>query len=469
MEITANSLGWDTVFSLRLSEANRQIDLAGSTPAGFSMPVPHREGLTLEIGFGRWALSQRSSGTSAHMTLPLDICRITKADGTVVFDGAGSTADASLDMEFVAADRLGAPDEDFERYHLRLASPAGRNFRPAQVAMTLAEGVIDDPGVNTVLQATLETWLNAHLDVFDHIFAELDITTKLARDDFAWMQPTDMAYAFAGSNNEADAILSVLCMTGGRRAEDRQRYVSGDMITPGHSASLVIGSRRLLDSVVVPMMCSVFRGIFPDMFKLDADGMGIQLQRPAHLRPTPVLNMPCETRLDALSIRIESDSLAIECQTEVLTALGIATNISAGNYGLLASEDENGDQTLTLEKLGGGFDVSKFQLSAGWAVFEKVAAVAGGVFGLMSIVAPSPLLAGLAIGLAIVAAVSLLVLDIAKLALKDIAPSFEGLLELNLKPLHWTGLGVFEVTEVTLSDSLRLSGYFPPPEDAAEG
>ncbi|WP_238547852.1 TULIP family P47-like protein [Meridianimarinicoccus roseus] len=467
LEITANSLGWDTVFSLRLSEANRQIDIAGSTPEGFSMPLPDNETYTLTIGFGRWALSERSSGTRAHLTMPLDVWTIAKADdGTVIFDGAGSSVDTALDMEFVAADRLAAPDEDFERYHLRLASPQGRNYRPAQVQLTLGEGVKDHPDVNGGLRRALETWLNTHLDVFDHIFAELDITTKLARGDFAWMQPTDMAYAFseAEKGHEADAILAVLCMTGGRKAEGRALYVSGDMITIGHVASLVIGSQRLLDSVVVPMMCSVFQGIQPNFFELDRDGMGIRLMHRARVKPTPVLGMRCETWLDELSIRIEADQLAIECETKVITPLGAATNNSSGNYGVLMSEDADGNPTLSLEKLQGGFQVSKFQLSVEMQMFEKVAMIAGATLGVMSVLAPGPLLAGFCIGLAIVAAVSLLVLDIAKLVLKDIAPSFDGLFEMNLKPLRWTGLGVFEVTEVTLSDSLRLAGYFPPPE-----
>jgi len=466
VEITANTLGWDTVFSMRLSEANRQIDIAGTTPDGFSMPLPTKEAFTLTIGFGRWSLSERSSGTRAHLTMPLDVCIIAKEDGTVIFDGAGSSVDTALNMEFVAADRLAAPDEDFERYHLRLASPQGRNYRPAQVQLTLGEGVVNDVQGNMALRSALETWLNTHLDVFDHIFAELDITTKLARDDFAWMQPTDMAYAFseAEKGHEADAIMAVLCMTGGRKAEGRSLFVSGDMITTGHVASLVIGSQRLLDSIVVPMMCSVFQGIRPDSFKLDRDGMGIRLRHKARVQPTPVLGMPCETMLDELSIRIEADQLAISCETKVITALGAATNNSAGNYGLLMSEDADGNPILSLEKLGGGFQVSNFELSAGMQIFEKVAMIAGATLGVMAVVAPGPLLAGLCIGMAIVAAVSLLILDIAKLALKDIAPSFDSLFEMNLKPLRWTGLGLFEVTEVTLSDSLRLAGYFPPPE-----
>jgi len=216
-EPEADTFGWDTVFAISITDANRAILRAGVSPPSFHFE--DTDGTTIQGSFGPWQICRGGDGDLITFTIPI-------TTGDMRFDGKGyALASASVIMEV--------------RLHYLPQSPASRPPRSADVPLqqeTQHNLVLrttsvnaDDPPVTVrevrlgdqsmpqvaqwVMEGILQAWFVANLEAFSHVFATVTLNRKVDHDGFQWLAPQYTGYAYFDGTTDENSYLGVLCMT----------------------------------------------------------------------------------------------------------------------------------------------------------------------------------------------------------------------------------------------------------------
>ncbi len=264
--------GWDVVSAVRIGDINTVIRNAGTSPTSFSAnPV---EGATIAGSFDPWAISPDGNGLLINLAVPIKNVAVSYRGMNAVL--AEGVAQVRVHLQYMPAGprMMAAPgggEQEVETHLLvlKIAPHAGvlgtgEDARVAQV-LSVDGGRAIPTRLYSVLKVGLDQWFNANLAAFQHVFATVNIV-KTAHDEteggFDWLVPSTVSYAF-GHNAETpeDSILSILCMTGGRKGDGLIAQAQADMIPQGANAALCISRQRIAHDMIGRGLPLAFDGL----------------------------------------------------------------------------------------------------------------------------------------------------------------------------------------------------------------
>jgi hypothetical protein len=276
---SADTYGWDTVFAIHIDDVNNSIKKAmKANPSDYPVmwsATDDADGISVVGRFGAWAVVPGGSGGILRMLIPMT-ANVTFGGTTTAVSGS---AHVDLRLTYLHDADLAAKGK--VRKHLKVnvdalnGDPSGRaavvvkiDFAGKEPGFVLAAGI----------QSLLQSWLDENLDEFDHVFTSVDLNRMADKDQFQWMQPTDVAYAYADLPDSAGGgVLAVLCMTEGRSSGGLILQVSPFAIPNGQRAGFLISRERLIEKLLLPCMPHVFMGSRSADFAISATGDSIQL------------------------------------------------------------------------------------------------------------------------------------------------------------------------------------------------
>jgi len=390
---------WDTVFGITFAAANQAIVAQGSSPASFEGDYTDPVSGNSYPGsgnFGAWQLTAGGSGANVNLLLPIT------GGG---FNGSSYSGSATVQVRL--------------NFLPQPAGAAGQNLltqtttaNPVAEPVAVVQGVtINEAALQRYVpcvQAILDTWLNAHLQDFTHVFSSVDLGAVATAKSFQWLKPTFVSYAVTdpvpgAPHVVADSVLGVLAMTDGRTNPNLAHQISPATIPANCNAGFLIAPERFLTQMLMPGVYLMFAGASADDFDLSDDGDTIINTSPLNF---PQLQLEDGTIIDDAVVSAGNFTLTVRSRTLQLSFQGISftwktgytvsldyqglATLSAGADGLLTMATNDPTVSFSVAQTTGAQVETALQ-EAAWGVG---AAVVGACFTAAASVAVSTIRAG---------------------------------------------------------------------------
>ncbi|MEW9529425.1 TULIP family P47-like protein [Microbispora sp. NPDC049125] len=467
MTFTTN--GWDTVYAIRLSDVNKAIAKKGVSPGKWAATIEASDfspEITGSGAFGGWSLATGAgSGTNVRMHLPF----------TASVTANGTTHEVTDGVAYALVHMLYLPDSGETGpgdRQLRLQATGGTPDNPVvEVSSVTYTSPARSDGLDRALISLLDKWCNANIATFDHVFATVNIGKHEAEGggDFAWLNPTYTAYAYADAKTPEEALLGVLCMTSGRSIAGNVDGLSAGALPEGARAGLSISAERFMERMVKPATVSHFPKVDPGIFRV--------VNNDTQLEATDVIPLDA-IRVAASNFYPQMTTFQVTLsESELTTYSYVQTNISPGidayaevtHYATLAlGTKSDGTQSLTFVETrpvrqNGWSTVASWVTGVEIAadlILAVVSAVTANVATAGKRLVVRVLIAIVAAGLiGVIAGVLEKVPEWIAGAVPDEMPSIDPLVQGATSSVTWPNAGKeFTLTHVVLNGALQLGG-----------
>ena len=247
--------GWDCVSVIRFPDVNAAIVTQKSSPASFSQSDNDPDLGTLTFGgdFGDWLLSG-GDGKLVSIDMPLMNSVFTMNSNTHSFSKK-MVATAEVNMQWV---EQGGPS------NLIVDPGVTINVSSLDVGDNLESTGknISDTTIG-IMKESLQNWMKNNVNLFDHVFASVNIAEQVDTGPLGWLKPTDKFYAVTSSDSDPDDInkklFAVLCMTD-KNPNPGDHQVSPFAIPDGLRASFLISEKIFMDKMIRPGLPLLFAG-----------------------------------------------------------------------------------------------------------------------------------------------------------------------------------------------------------------
>ncbi len=479
-----DTYGWDSVFTLRLPQVNKAIAASGVSPKSFETSIDDR--YTVSATFDPWRIGHTGDGTLINLHIGLNGISTIDHNGTSK-SLPDSVAVVQVKLEFVPhtpmlrAGLLADPQEEEEAvFSLKVATSkpepmllggplGGVEDRKAATLIALAPkaageklGTMD----RVIIEAALDQWLNANLDSFGHVFAEVSLASTPKDGAFAWLKPRYASYAFLGGESEEESELAILTLT-----EPERRRGLFEAISPGaapgdeEEGTLVLSRSKLLDKMMKPALPKAFKGLREKDVVLNPAGDALELQRSTQLHDVKHQGKAYNALLRSLRIGIKGDEISVHSFTETEASPGIFSLCDAiARYKIRLLKSKGGEQTLTYTEEGEPSVYESTRQSKTVDLVKKIILVIGILVGIIvsvltagaSVLVACLVAALVAGGFALLAQIP----NIIAWVNEGKAPSIDLLATSAAAPIKWTGETRFKPVSAQMNDSLVIGGVF---------
>jgi hypothetical protein len=453
---------WDTVSAIRIDELNKAIRLAGTSPRGFSDSL---DGVTVSARFEPWRIGPDGDGQTITLMLDLGDIEISDAEGTRRFAAAQALVDVRLELLPHDANQNGP----VQRLLLVVSlQPLERSDRVATVTDVIIEEphkLVDQAHIGMVLQ----NWLNLNLQSFTHVFAAITLYRTVDKaEDFPWLKPTFVAYAFGrNANDPSKSLLGVLCQTGNRSADGLVYQIEQDVLPKDTTVGFAISRRRFLTDMLMPSLPLAFDGLKASQIVLSADDSQLNLSSPATLTAVKHKGKTYHPRLEELKIEVHETELLTTSHTCTQIIPGVSGHCRAhGGFGITLVDAKGGGKSLGMTRTRKMTEDNWQETAKSIVVLEWVllalAALATIVIGIctfgLGIAAATPVYVALYGGIA-----GFTLISGAKILAGDDSPPIDLLLAQADTAVSWSAGGPFQPTFAGLDHALVVGGDYPDP------
>jgi hypothetical protein len=452
------TFGWDTAFGIPVPDANKAIVDKKSSPPSFA----YAEGsFTLASDFGDWQICQGGSGKNVRFAIPLKNIVLTyTASGTSVLCEAG-TAVMEVNMHYVPHTTAAVEDVDSDPHALIVQATSSSPSQPAAVVVSLT--LSRDVGTvsQAVMQEGLKTWLNGHLDTFNHIFSVVDLNRKIDQGQWGFVTPNYTSYAYLDGNDLAGSLLGVLTMTGDRTGDQLANQLSNDIIPAQSRAGFLVSQQRTLADLVRPAIELAYPGLNAQNFLLNDAGTKLYLKDgvTVNLKPVDHDGSTYYPVLKQLSVESTGSILTLQSYTETEIVAGITAQCTTTNWYKVQLGTSSKGQTLQFVEAQAADVQHVIHQSEGSIITQLVIAIVAAIaLIILTVVTAGAALVvgGLIIGLILGA--DMIVPDVIQDVNTDTSPSIDLLLINAVAPIKWTASSDFNLTYASLNVSLQLGG-----------
>jgi len=450
--------GWDTAFAIPVPDVNKAIVDKKSSPPNMSYTDPSSKA-TLSCDFGNWQITMGGDGENVRMEIPLTNIKLTYSTGHSHTVPKG-TAVAEIELEYLPH----TTQQEKTNGQPMALKPKTTSQDPLAPVFNVIDMVLDpDPGIVThaVIQQTLTEWGCAHLAVFDHIFAVVDINRIVDKDNWAFVTPHYTGYAYLDGKSLEESLFGVLTMTGDRSGKDLTQQIAFNAIPPGSVSGFLISQVRTLLDLVRPAIMQAYPGLTNDNFLLSEDQETLYLTQgtTVDLKPVQHDGNTYYPKLTSLSLQSNGSIFTLTSHTTTEVVPGIIAENQATHWYTLKLGTCNNGQTLKFEQYQQPSIVHSIHQSPGshvtQIIIDIVAALALIILTILTDGA-ALILGGLAIGLLIGA--TNIIPPLIEKANKDDSPSID-LLQVNaVDPITWPSSREFKLTYGSLNMSMQLGG-----------
>jgi hypothetical protein len=465
--------GWDTVSAVRISDLNRAIQQAGTTPPGFRHTYDERgSDITAAADFTTWKILPDGDGDELKMEIPLENVTV-EARGQQTACGEG-IALVTVRLELLPTNTMAEPGA--RKHVLVLAEPTERK------PITVDKVELADGGWSEKLhcQTALSLWLNANIRTFTHVFAAVTLYDVLDEtSDFSWLKPTHTAYAFGRNARHPErSILAVLAMTQQRSPSGLTFQVDPDLITASENAAYAIARPRVLHQMIRDGLPLAFPGLKLSDLTVNEDTKTISLKpgKGPTLDNVESEGKTYDVKLQKLVVTVYETSIKVESETKTKMFLGVySVCSSSATYKIAMINAPDGSKRVGFELVEQSEPEHRTEITDGRKDVKKWLFIVAGIIALIGLVIAGIIMFALATPAALVtlalagkvaaAAVMALILAGAGMSLQewllgDDGPVLDFLAMNAVAAIAWSTGTMFTPRIVDLNGVLQISGIF---------
>lgn len=302
LALAADTFGWDTAFAIRVTDVNSTFAKPGVSPSTWSqVNDPEYRGAG---DFSAWRVALGGSGSNLHMDIPIPTGSMHYQGNDYSMDGSVATIEVKL---------------EFVPQPTPAASPNGKvvDLRIAADVVSVLDlqlGVPQPTSIKFLMMGLLSDWFNANLDTFTHVFCSVNLNMKADEDQFQWLKPTTVGYAYVDGADEQNAFFGVLAMTENRSAQGLPYQISPEVIPEGARAGLLISPERYLEKVLLPAIPELFLDAGAVDFEVNEAAVELRNARPLLMKETVANGRKYTPDVPTahFSVRVKGDELVLD-------------------------------------------------------------------------------------------------------------------------------------------------------------
>lgn len=468
----ASTLDWDTVFALNYDELNAAIKKSGNTPKQLNCPPSGMFKFAVTATFGDWKVIPGGDGDAVHFLLPMTGMTahyVFKGQpGTVTCDEMTMTVAVKLALlphtgpaKDADGNSLPPPAKGTKRHALKLRT-AGTTPQDPIASIVNVDYVkpLSEPDASTPIRTCLDTWALTQIQVFEHIFAFVDLNTQIDHGDFAFTKPHTTSYAVCDTIDKSSGFLAVLSMTSPDKAPDIQQ-ASSYAIPDGAGAAFLIRRKRFLLDMVQPGLLHMWPNLKASMLEMSKDARSLRMKDDMSIMLPHVSHNGSDYTPELLSFdcQVKGNELIVTTSTQVEVSSGIyGTCYSQTYYELEIGKNRKGKQIINYKQSRKPSIQKGHWSKPGVEILKTILTIVGAVVGLVAIV-----LTDGAAAIAIAAMMFAMIGHFAITSLQDqaldAAPGLGDLVNHFTGAITWTSRHM-HLTSSGLHGSLQLGGDF---------
>ncbi|MBC9914312.1 TULIP family P47-like protein [Chitinophaga varians] len=464
----ADTLGWDTVNSIRMPLVNETLEKSSRYPKEFHDTVSD----TWSIGgrFNAWKLVRGGSGAIVFMELPMPEAHMAFGDKSLQFNDGSATIAIKLTylpQEPTGKAVAGEPAEGKPQFLVANAQARGASD-PAVVIQSIDYGTsAPDPMLDALFKGALGVWLNKNVALFSYVFAVVNINALASKEAFQWLKPTYTSYAYFNGPTDESSYFGVLNMTSGDSAEGLSNQLPPSSIPAGCKAALLISNKKFLNNMVMPGMSTAFPRAAQGTFAVTGNNTVIEkVGDDVELDPIPVNGINYTPWLQDFTYQIVGDEMQVNTKVKVSVGLGIDVFIqNTGYYKIkLVNKPDGGGQTLDFEESRPG-KTNSWNEIATWAIVTDaiIAAITGCTAGIAKLMLKETLkrvvaYVIVAIIVGIIAAIPSIIAQVVQGKAAEVLPSIGNMVADATGDIKWPNATGFTPEKAEMNGSLQIGG-----------
>ena len=458
--------GYDTVYTQRVSDVNRQIVRQKVSPTAFSASDS-----TVLVGkynvvgtFSDWQITLGGAGPILRMAVPVPT-------GTLTIEGSGATfpMDNSVcEIEVHAQYLPQPPAKNGTPSNLVLNTNSTGN--PVVEVMELNfTGTAPDSGVVDLMKTGLADWFNANLVQFDYVFNVANLGATADTGAFQWLMPQAVSYAYQDGLTADTSFFAALAMVTAPPYSGQVQQINASAIPDGTAtAAFSISQQQMLSQIVLPALAQSWK-VAPSNFVINNDGTEIDATQNITLAGVKVGAITYTPEITQLSVVVNATEIVVTTLVHTNISPGIDSYVSNTAYltlGLQTGAD--GNQYLTYSQVKPAL-TNHWVDTATWiiiteAIIAIIGVVAAGVAtGVLEGIqlAVALIIIGIVAGLA--AATPQIIAAIYNNELSGVVPNLGDLISAVSDTVEWPGGSGLTLSEVVINGALQLVGNPTPP------
>jgi hypothetical protein len=446
------------VFGIRISDANKAIAKAGHFPPNFEIDDPN-DAVSAKGTFEAWKLTLGGSGGLINLNLPVPSVDVTLPDSSVKTI-TGVTVPITVRLKYIPSSDPVASGTD---NNLMIWDGAPASEQAVTIGNIRYGNNDPDFMTKAAFRTLIGAWLNRSLGDFAHVFATVNLD-RVAAKEYAWLQPTDTAYAYVDLEGQDDGVLAVLSMTEGRSSSGLLRQASANLVGPNQTSGFLISGPRIVEKFLLPGLYQVFKGTKKSDYQVSPDGLSITNvnQDIKFTGKDPKTGDEYTAYIETLQLMLDGTEVKLECVTRSHVSPGVEAYCHSINAMTLSLADKTSDPTVQTFKFHPAHDpVTNHWLVKDPAIdiTEKILSIVAIVLIVIAAVLTDG--AALLIVAAIVGAVAGAILvaeGIIGLVASGDGPAITDMVLNATAPVKWKDAKDFKVTWAGLNGSLQLIG-----------
>ncbi len=448
---------WDTAFGIPVPQVNKAIVDKKSSPSGFRYT---EDAFNVTGGFGDWQITRGGDGKNVRFRIPLKNITLTYTNTGKQIQCPDGTAVIEVNLHYIPHTAAGG-DYKGKPHALVVKHTSDSPDQPAFVLVSLELGKDVGTISNALIEEGLKNWGNEHLNEFNHIFNVVDLNRMIDKDQWGFVTPNYISYAYLDGETPETSTLGVLCMTGDRTGTNLAEQISENIIPKGSIAGFAISQKRTLMDLVRPAICLAYKGLNDNNFVMNNEGDELYLKDGVSVDLGPVEHdgSTYYPKLVRLNMKSNGKLFTLTSFTETEVLPGITATCQATNWYTIELGNSKNGQTLVFKEAQKGDVEHTIHHSVGVIITEIVVSIVAAIaLIILTVVTEGSALivGGLVIGL-IMGAV-MLTPDIIDALNTDDSPAIDLLTVNAVDPIKWTGSSDFNLNYVCQNVSMQLGG-----------
>ncbi|MCR5829173.1 MAG: TULIP family P47-like protein [Lachnospiraceae bacterium] len=468
LETSISTNGWDTVSICRVSALNALIKAEKTYPDQIDTSEPGYN-FSVKGSFDAWQVVTGGDGKNVKIRVPFKdgFYKGLSYYGKDVFDITGSYADILLKLQYFPLPETTLTDGE---YNLYVNTEGATSTEPIAAVINFEVTNCDMDDVNkSILKGQIEKWLNIpeNLKKFDTLFSTVIINNMgQGSEEFKWLNPTTIGYAYTDANTEDSSIFGILCMTNDRSSAGLPNQLPAITLKEDDNSIFVISRELFVKYKLLPSLPEIFKNSPDAKYTLSKDGLTINA---TNLKLDPISYKGSTYYPVADSFEISFDSEFIRTTSNISCSLpfGIVSHsLIVAKQTLVMAKNNKGEKVMAYQTVGKPDINNSVTIPPGVIITELISAILGGVFIGVAAWFGGAVLA-LIVGIIVLLVVAIMVISIHVIIAKIIAegvlesvPSIEPMVKLSSKKIKWPfcSEGGIDLTNIDYSGALVFEG-----------
>lgn len=474
----ADTLGWDTVYAIRVPDLNSAIIKQKTSPKTFAVSEPLGANSNLKGIFSDWQVTTGADGENMNVLVPATSGTFTFLSQDYDIGGAVFTAlfhlnvippnpPATAPTKKGTTHQIVVSDKQINK-HVPIVSLT-KTIIPTSTSSKWPAG-LSVSAVTALIGSAMSTYLNDNISAFTQTFSAVDLNLKADKDTLQWLTPAFTSYAFAdGGKNINNSFFGVLTLTSDiGRADNLKHELAASAIPTAQRSAFLISQQLFMSQAIFPALPNAFKDASTADFELTNNNTEIinNGSGKIELDSVKVGAINYHPFLETFDLVINTTELHTTIEVKVEISLGIHTYISINTWhGLHLEKKTNGKQTIGFSETRPYTATHRTVTSPGVIITEFIAgliiSVVGLVVGKIAKTVAKRIVIALIVAIiaGIITAIQLIITEVIAKSVAESMPDIDPLIQTGTNPIVWpTQESKFTVTAVQLNESVQLSG-----------